>query len=312
VERLLLVALLASGTPEGWVAVPSTRITPNLVSCANWSRREWLVQVSGESVKPVQASDDRRQDPVPFPINFRGAIPFPGDLPDQKDAVPRLDWQVAPEAQAAFAELKAQVSPGHEQWALTYGESYARRYVVRLSGGWLIGYGGGEFGGSLWWYAAPGAGRRIGEGNVVDILPVAGGREALVFGGLSHMGIDQGRVFRFTTTTEPELRLVSDLGASPEVAIAESDESALVLTTRQLWRVAVGGRAERLCALESVYLYPRSMTLLPSGEVWVGMRYFVVRLKPSSDGKCDVQWFAPADCPSLVRQRPDEECACRR
>jgi hypothetical protein len=146
----------------------------------------------------------------------------------------------------------------------------------------------------------------------VDIIPMAHGREALVFGGLAHMGIDQGHVFRFTATAAPELRLVSDLAASPEAAVAESEESALVLTTRKLWRVPAERVAESLCALESLYLYPRSMAVLPSGEVWVGMRHFVVRLKPNGGGPCDVQWFAPADCANLVRHRAEGECTCQR
>jgi hypothetical protein len=306
-----LLALLAAGPPEGWVALPTSRITADLLRCASWSRREWTVRVSGDSVRPVQASDEPRQDPLPFPINFRGAIPFPGDLPDSKEPVPVLDWLVAPEEDPGPAELTEQPRPGEVEWALRYGESHARRYVVRLDGGWLVGYGGGEFGGSLWWYSGPKSGRRIAVGNVVDIIPTAQGREALVFGGLAHMGIDQGRVFRFTDTAGPELRLVSDLKASPQAAVAGSEASVLVLTTRKLWRVPAGGIAESLCDLESTHLYPRSMAILPSGDVWVGMRHFVVRLRPNGDGSCDVQWFAPADCTKLV-PHGDAECTCRR
>ena len=308
---LVLAALLAAA-PEGWVAVPTSRITKDVVQCANWSRYAWALQLYGDSVRPIRVSDELRQDPLPFTINFRGAIPFPGDLPDEKNPVPTLDWQVAPEEQAKLAELKAQPNPGHVEWALRYGESHARRYVVRLNGGWLIGFGGGEFGGSLWWYSGPEAGRRVAEGNVVDIIPMAQGREALVFAGLAHMGIDQGRVFRFTATTEPQLHLVSDLAASPQVAVAESEASALVLTTRKLWRVPAERAAESLCALESLYLYPRSMAVLSSGEVWVGMRHFVVRLKPNGGERCDVQWFAPADCTKLARRGAEGECTCQR
>lgn len=311
-QTLLLAVVLASGPPEGWVAMPTSRITADLVQCANRSRHEWALQVSADTVRPVQASDDPRQDPLPFPISVRGAIPFPGDLPDQKDTVPTLDWQITAEEQAKLAELNAQPSPGQVEWALRYGEKYARRHVVRLNDGWLIGYGGGEFGGSLWWYTAPTSGHRIAEGNVVAVVPMAHGREALVFGGLAHMGTDQGRVFRFTASPErPELRLVSDLAASPQAVVAESEQSALVLTTRQLWRVPAAGAAESLCALDSRFLYPRSVAVLPSGEVWVGMRHFVVRLKPAGGGSCDVQWFAPTDCANLVRHRAEGECTCR-
>ena len=307
----LLALLLSAGQPEGWVALPTHDITPEFVHCGNRSGREWAIEVSGESIRPVPAPDERRQDELPFPISFLGAIPFEGDLPADVPPIPGLTRDITPDERALRAQHDAGRLPSIAEWALRYGEKFARRYVVRLDGGWLIGFGGGEFGGSLWWYTAPGFGSRIAEGNIVDIIPVAHGREALVFGGLAHMGIDEGRVFQFASTTGlPRLRLVSDLQASPRAAIAESESSALVLTTQRLWRVHPQGASEGLCALDSLYLYPRSIAVLPSGDVWVGMRHFVARLRPIDGRACEVQWFAPANCVSFVTH--GEECSCRQ
>jgi hypothetical protein len=125
------------------------------------------------------------------------------------------------------------------------------------------------------------------------------------------MGTDEGRVFQFASSTgRPELRLVSDLQASPQAAVAETENSALVLTTQRLWRVPPQGAAETLCALESLYLYPRSIAVLPSGDVWVGMRHFVARLRPNDGRACEVQWFAPSNCVSFAAR--GEECSCRQ
>jgi hypothetical protein len=309
VQALLLVLLLSAGQPEGWVPVRADDITPELVRCANRSGREWAIEVSGESIRPVPAPDELRQDELPFPISFLGAIPFDGDLPAEVPPIPGLTRDITPGERALRARHHAGRLSAEAEWALRYGEKFARRYVVRLDGGWLIGFGGGEFGGSLWWYTAPASGRRIAEGNLVDIIPVAHGREALVFGGLAHMGIDEGRVFQFTSNPgRSELRLVRDFQASPRAAIAEAENSALVLTTQRLWRVSPQGAAESLCALDSLYLYPRSIAVLPSGDVWVGMRHFVVRLRPNDGRVCEVQWFAPSNCVSFVTH--GEECSC--
>jgi hypothetical protein len=313
VRTLLLALMLPVGLPEGWVALATSSITPEVVNCANRSHREWAIQVSSLSVLPVPASDERRQDALPFPISFRGAIPFDGELPKEVVPDPETARELAPgEPMTQRTPSQAEQRRSYAAWALTYGEKYARRYVVRLTGGWLIGFGGGEYGGSLWWYAAPGSGRRIAEGNVIDIIQMAQGREALVFVGLTHMGLDEGRVFGFTTNNgRPELHLISDLAAAPQAAIAESEHSALVLTTRQLWRVPRRGKVERLCDLDSRYLLPRSMAVLSSNDVWVGMRHFVVRIRPNDGGEtCDAQWFVPADCTHFVTH--GEECTCSR
>jgi hypothetical protein len=311
VQAFVLALLLSAGQPEGWAPLPAHDITTELVHCANRSGREWAIEVSGESIRPVPAPDERRQDELPFPISFLGAIPFDGDLPAEVHPIPGLAGDITPEERALRAQLYAGRLPAYAEWALRYGEKFARRYVVRLDGGWLIGFGGGEYGGSLWWYTAPGSGSRIAEGNIVDIIPVAHGREALVFGGLAHMGTDEGRVFQFTSSTgRPELRLVSDLQASPQAAIAEAENSVLVLTTQRLWRVAPQGAAESLCALDSLYLYPRSIAVLPSGDIWVGMRHLVARLRPDDSRACEVQWFAPSNCVSFVTH--EEECSCRQ
>ena len=180
------------------------------------------------------ASGKPRQDVLPFSISFRGAIPFPGDLPREAAPLPRLTGDIEPD-QLVPSKVDAEETRALAQWSLKCAEKLARRLVVHLTDGWLIGFGAGEFGGSLWWYTSPDFGRRIAEGNVVDIVPVGEGREALVFGGLAHADTDEGRVFRFTSSNgRPGLRVVSDLDASPRIAVAESHDAALVLTTKRL------------------------------------------------------------------------------
>jgi len=67
VQAFLLALLLSAGQPEGWVPLPAHDITPELVHCANRSGREWAIEVSGDSIHPVPAPDERRQDEPSLP-----------------------------------------------------------------------------------------------------------------------------------------------------------------------------------------------------------------------------------------------------
>ena len=304
-QALPLMLALAAGPPSGWVALPTKAPLGETVRCANWSRREWSIQVTGDAIRPVLADDIPRQDSLPFPLSFEGAIPCDVEEPIAVRPDPALALEFPAEAQPPESR------PSCAEWALSYGEKFARRYVLRLVEGWLIGFGGGEYGGSLWWYTQPDTRVRVAEGNVVDVLPVAQGREALVFIGIEHMDVSEGQVYRLTTEGgRARLRPLGDLGAAPRLAISAPAESVVVLTSDKLWRIAADGATESVCSVDSSHLYPRSLVALPSGDIWVGMRHYVARLRPRGTGACDVQWFAPADCPSFEVR--GEECICRQ
>lgn len=55
------------------------------------------------------------------------------------------------------------------------------------------------------------------------------------------------------------------------------------------------------------FQYANSMAILPDGSVVVGMRMFVLRLNPSSDGYTQ-QWLLPVECRTFHVAPGD--CAC--
>lgn len=192
-----------------------------------------------------------------------------------------------------------------------YAEKHARRTVVRLRGGWLVGFNAGEWGGSLWWYISPETpGVKLSAENVISILPTQGGTEALVFVGLAHLGSDRGHVLKFRVADgHPKLTEVADLRTEPQSVLLEDDGSALVLTNKHLRRLSSDGEIANLCDVDYWGLYPRSLAVLPTGDVYVGMRHFVGRVRPAPGGTCSVEWFAPSDCPHFIGGSEKCECA---
>jgi hypothetical protein len=182
------------------------------------------------------------------------------------------------------------------------------RQVIAVDDGWLVGLDFGEFGGALWWFSADGTrSKKISEENVVGFVNTPQG--VLVLVGLSHLGFDTGKVLRVTDGEAGERKLepVADLGSAPRAFVLESPDSLVILTSRGLVRLRTTGQIERLVQTHYQDLYPTSMTLSPSGVIYVGMRHFVTRLTPTGNSY-DEEWFVPANC-GKFRIR-DLDCVC--
>jgi hypothetical protein len=184
-----------------------------------------------------------------------------------------------------------------------------------LRDGWLIGFDAGEYGGSLWWYAsATTAGVKLSSDNVLRLLPTADEGVVLAVVGIAHMGLDVGRLLRFHYLNgAPHLAALADLGTQPQVVLLEPTGAALVLTNRALQRVQPDGAVTTLCTVDYSGLYPTSMVVLRSGDIYVGMRHFLGSLSPSPNAECVVRWFVPVDCPRFIGGvNGAKGCACGR
>jgi hypothetical protein len=290
---VLLLGLLLGTPPIGWIPHPGPG--PDFDGdrvCANHSRRAWVVEAVGDRVR-VSSTPKPNQDPLPFPISFQDVLPQPPPPPPQ----PRG-------------------APAHPRWsAAEYAERHARRAVVAFRDGWLVGFDGGEYGGSLWWYASSARGGvKLSSENVLRLLPIADQSEVLVVVGIAHMGIDKGQLLRFRYLDGvPHLIPFVDLGTKPQVVLLEPTGAVLVLTNEALQRIQPGGSVTTLCTVEYSGLYPTSMAVLPSGEIYVGMRHYLGSLNPVSSGACVVNWLVPVDCPRFIgRGDAVKECACGR
>lgn len=288
----LLAAALAV-PPPGWIRLPQSPPDREARRCANWSLDEWAVRSTREDILVSRASETPLQDALPFPISFLGALP-------ENPEFPRSD-----------ASTREQMHRRYLKWALAYAESHARRYVVPLQTGWLVGFGAGEYGGSVFWYSTPTDRIKLFDGNVVDIIPMADSTEAMVFTGLAHMGFDEGQVFRFRIRDgRPDMVLLADLGTAPSVVSQINADSSWLLTDQGLHQVSRDGSVRDVCEVDFSGLYPNSLAPQRSGRVWVGMRRFIVALQPHSSGQCDVEWFVSDDCVTQV-PRDDGYCDCK-
>jgi hypothetical protein len=205
----------------------------------------------------------------------------------------------------------------------SYAESEDRRgsrHVARVEGGWLVGFDAGEFGGGLWWFGDRDGheGRRIrpnpsSPANANDIfhaenvlgLPLVGGQR-LVLMGLDHLTGRSGRVFRAVPgSTGWDLAPVAVLDAQPDVWLVDGTR-LLFLTESGLW-VSDGSGAKRVHAVDLGAFAPTSMVRASDGAVYVGMRYYVLRLA-ERNGTWEEAWFVPASC-QRMRFR-DYQCEC--
>ena len=170
------------------------------------------------------------------------------------------------------------------------------RHTKRVSDGWLVGFDEGEFGGSLWWFSLDGSThRKLADDNVAGFADSSVGILALV--GLAHMGTDYGKVLLIREGQEGNrpVEAIADLGSAPTAFAMESAESLIVATYDKIVRVQISGEVEQLLAPKDGFPYPNSLTLSKTGVIHVGMRHFILRLSPASEGYKE-EWFVPSDC----------------
>ena len=176
-------------------------------------------------------------------------------------------------------------------------EMIGRKTVLRTSDGWLIGFDAGEFGGGLWWFSDDGSdSKKLLSNNVHAIYETADGM--FVLAGLAHLGLDSGEVDQFIDTPDRvTLRWMKNLRGSPEASMVSPDGRFVVATPRgveifySIGIVRVLGSGEDL-------IYPNSVVVDENDDIFIGMRFFVLRLHPV-DGGYRPDWLMPKSCRSF-------------
>jgi hypothetical protein len=194
------------------------------------------------------------------------------------------------------------------------------RHVLRLAHGWLVGFDAGEFGGGLWFTATGKEWRRIRPPadapsnpqdpfkaeNVLGLILVQGQVMALM--GLDHLTGRSGRVFHVILDSEGvSLGTAAVLDSSPAVWQVVGDHLELV-TSAGLWVVRVNLSAELAVPLDLGTTGPRSLAMGSDGRRYIGMRRYVLVLRPTASG-WEETWYGPRRC---THSRRDErwECSC--
>lgn len=167
-----------------------------------------------------------------------------------------------------------------------------RAMTVRAGGDWLIGFDAGEFGGGLWWTSPDGNRTKLLTRENVQAF-VRRGEDVLVFTGLAHMGYNRGAAYLFrSTSSDGEITHIGDLDSAPYAALLESNGSVLVALSNGVVTLRPDGSFVRLYEQEEMpSLYPNSVAGEESDAIFVGMRFYVLRLHRRADGVYESTWF---------------------
>jgi hypothetical protein len=186
-------------------------------------------------------------------------------------------------------------------------EMRGRKSLLRTANGWLIGFDEGEFGGGLWWFSGDGSdSKKLLSTNVHAIYDTRNG--TFVLAGLAHMGHDAGEVDQFIETPEKvTLKWVASLGGSPEASTVDPDGDIIVASPRRVVRVDYSGEVHTLYRSGEDLTYPTSVVIDPNGDIFVGMRFFVLRLRPV-DTLYRPQWLMRKSCRSF--KTVEYICSC--
>jgi hypothetical protein len=246
--------------------------------CAGWADDVWRVRVVDGVLQVRPDEVGARDDDWPYELDFAHAL-------DPALPLPGISTSV------------------RERWATEYAREHARRWVAPVIDGWLIGFDGGEYGGSLWWYPkVPAPGVKLAAENVHAIVILPGRAGAVVFVGLSHMGTDHGQVRRVGRRDSDRRWSVEDrhaLRGAPG-PILELPEGILVATTMSVELVSLQGVPTLLNDVSPLrFMSPVSLAVGPAGEIAVGMQHLLVVFRPNASGYAP-RWYAPVPCAVFV------------
>jgi hypothetical protein len=185
------------------------------------------------------------------------------------------------------------------------------RSATHSGNSWLLAYDAGEWGGGLWVTNEDGSEiRRLINENVHAVIPIDAG--FLVLSGLAHMGQDFGNAFIFSNPDglNIPLRHTVRLDGEPRAYAKTSDGSVLFVTTPGLSRITKSGELQSLSSFPdwSRYQYATSMAIASDGNIFVAMRMFVLKLRPTTGGYSQ-EWLLPTACRQFELKEID--CVCK-
>ena len=182
------------------------------------------------------------------------------------------------------------------------------RRVWRVSNGWLVSFDRGSQGGSLWFLSNDGRTeeRLLARTNVYFYRKVGNG--ILLFTGVATDFFIPGDVYLVTLRGDRwRVRHFAILGREPDAVVDEPGGSFVVLTSENLFHVTRAG-IRLLADVNTVGLYANSMVQDSQGNLFVGMRHYLLRLAPRPDGTYEPRWYERQRC---VEPFPDHQGAPR-
>jgi hypothetical protein len=173
--------------------------------------------------------------------------------------------------------------------------SPGRKHVLAVSDGFLVGTDAGEWGGALQWFSQDGTRHaQIADANVRGMVAL-GASEVVVLEGLNHLSLREGTA-RWVEHDHGVWRSVhtAKLDAGPSTLVAAAD-AVYTVTPASLTRIKRDRTVEIVQPIDTTSLYPDSMAVDATGQLWIGMRHYVMRLTPAGT-RYTVAWLARGPC----------------
>jgi hypothetical protein len=170
-----------------------------------------------------------------------------------------------------------------------------RADTLKVDGGRLIGFDGGEFGGRISWQPDSGGEQGVASVNPHALIQLRDTVWALT--GLAHLTSNKGQLIRLDRVgTGWRVGETIDLGAAPEAIVRLPGDTLLVLAVGRLISISPSHRVEVLHENRMwIYTYPTNLIRDRAGAVYLGMMSGVARLTPKQ-GSYKEQWLLPNIC----------------
>ncbi len=146
-----------------------------------------------------------------------------------------------------------------------------------------------------------------GHDNIVSIVRRPDTGEILVLTGLAHDGGHRGAVLSVKRSDAGvwSIKELVDLPSAPRVHVIDNEDGLLISTPRSIVRLSPSDELEELA--KGQYDSPYTLVIAPNGDTFVGLRFFVLRLRPNEDGY-EQGWFIPPECSNFHYE--DVFCVC--
>jgi len=261
-------------TLQGWKKIAPSKGDKDIAYCANWATQSWDITAVGDAISVSKSSSPMRRD-----------VSAPEAVPEQV----RL--------RAASSRLRAigGTAQFHE-----------------VKDGWLVSTDAGEWGASVWWFAADGStGYEVSREHVVYFVPL--GTRIFALTGLAHLGLSKGSLVEFFRDGDDgwKSREIADLGDAPDHFRLESQTALMVLSRSKLLRISTNGHIETLHTggqWSWAILRKPNTFAVKDDTIYLGLRLIVSKLERKG-GRYNEEWYLPPDCPE-IRKLPGIRCMC--
>lgn len=179
-------------------------------------------------------------------------------------------------------------------------------HAAAIQDGWIVGSDRGEFGGGVWLVGGGRDPTMLWNHRCLGLVGVQGGFVAAV-------GTDKrwrGALLRLVP--EPRKWRVErwvETRGEPTAVLLDGEGGGVVVSAAGLLEFDRLGGVVASARLPLQVLYPETVVRDEDGDLYVGMRHYILLAKRDND-RFRVQWLAPASCSGWSVDSTGEQCLC--